>query len=74
MRLRLKEVRRAQGMTLKQAEERLERLGNMKSYATISRYENGLIPITMPLLVQFATAYGVSVHDLFAEDDRQEPV
>jgi transcriptional regulator with XRE-family HTH domain len=64
MRLRLKEVRLAQGKTLKQAEQLLG-----KSYATISRYENGLIPITMPLLVQFATAYGVAVRDLWEEEE-----
>jgi transcriptional regulator with XRE-family HTH domain len=62
--LRLRELRRARQLTLKQVGDHLN-----KSYATISRYEHGLIPITSTDLFKLADLYGVDVRDLWHEQE-----
>lgn len=64
MELRLKELRKAQHLTLKQVGTHLK-----KSYATISRWEHGLIPVTSSDLLKLATLYGVHVRELWQEED-----
>lgn len=64
MLLRLREIRRARQLTLKQVGDHLG-----KSYATISRWEHGLIPIASTNLCKLATLYGVHVRELWQEED-----
>jgi transcriptional regulator with XRE-family HTH domain len=64
MLLRLKELRRERQLTLKQVGKHLQ-----KSYATISRYEHGLIPIASTNLLKLAELYGVHIRDLWQEKD-----
>lgn len=65
MRLRLKELRKARHLTLKQVGTHLE-----KSYATISRYEHGLLPVASTDLLKLADLYGVHVRDLWQENEK----
>lgn len=63
MLLRLKELRKARHLTLKQVGKHLD-----KSYATISRYEHGHSPIASTDLLKLAALYGVHVRELWQEE------
>lgn len=65
--LQLKELRQARQLTLKQVGNHLH-----KSYATISRYEHGLIPITSTDLLKLAAFFGVHVRDLWLDKERHD--
>lgn len=64
MQLRIKELRKAQHLTLKQVGTHLN-----KSHATISRWEHGHIPVASTDLLKLAMLYGVHIRDLWEEDN-----
>ena len=64
MQLRLKELREAHQLTLKQVGTHLK-----KSYATISRWEHGHSPVASTDLLKLATLYGVHIRDLWEEEN-----
>ena len=68
MLLRLRELRRSRQLTLKQVGDHLN-----KSYATVSRYEHGLIPVASTDLLKLATLYGVHVQELWQENETDTP-
>ena len=61
--LRLRELRKARHLTLQQVGAHLD-----KSHATISRWENGQIPVLSTHLLKLAALYGVHVWELWQED------
>lgn len=67
MQLRLKELREAHHLTLKQVGAYLD-----KSYATISRYEHGHIPVLSTDLLKLATLFGVHVRELWQEEEDED--
>ena len=67
MELRLKELRKAQHLTLKQVGKHLD-----KSYATISRWEHGHIPVASTDLLKLAALYGVPIRELWQENERND--
>ena len=64
MQLRLKELRKAQHKTLQQVGDHVQ-----KSYATISRWEHGHIPVSSTDLLKLAAFFGVHVRELWPQDD-----
>jgi transcriptional regulator with XRE-family HTH domain len=66
--LRIREVRRARGLTLKQVAAELD-----MSIAALQRYEVGTARVTVVLLLRLARYFQVPMADLVAEEAREEP-
>lgn len=64
---RLRQVRRAKGVSLVELSERMRELGEPVGFATLSKYETGAKPPSVPKLRAAAAALGVQLAELVGE-------